>query len=72
MNNIELQGYNNSYNKIALVSNFQNNLISWRGKLGWGLYGCALWRKVTDTVALNLNLGFNFQNNLQWQKAAKF
>ena len=49
------QGYNYSYSKIDSGSNFQNNLRSWRVKLGWGLDGGALWRKVTITVAIKLN-----------------
>ena len=49
------QSYNYSYNKIELGSNVQNNLMSWGIKLGWGLDGCARWRKVTITVAEKLH-----------------
>ena len=50
------QGYNYSYNKIESGSNFQNNLMSWGINMGWGLDGCARWRKITVTVAVALQL----------------
>ena len=55
------QGYNYNYNKIKLGINFQTNLMSWATKLGWGLDGCAWWRKVTVTVTINMNLGLIFK-----------
>ena len=58
------QGFSYSFNKIDLDSNFQNNFKSWGVKLVWGLDGCARWRKVTDTVAVQLKLKSNCQTNL--------
>ena len=49
------QGYNCSYNKIELLSNFQKHLRSWGIQCGWGLDGCARWRAVTITVVLKFN-----------------
>ena len=37
---------------VGLGSSFQNNLMSWGVNLGYGLDGCARWRKVTITVAI--------------------
>ena len=54
------QGYNYSYNKIEWWSNLQTNLKSWGVNFGWGLDGCARWRKVTITVAVKLNWGLLF------------
>ena len=48
------QGYSYSCNKIELGSNFQNKLRSCGVHEGWGLDGCARWRKVTVTVAIAL------------------
>ena len=50
-----VQGYNYSYNKIELGSNFQKHSKSWRVNWSWGLDGCARWRKVTAAVAVTLN-----------------
>ena len=55
------QCYNYSCNTIKLVSNFLNNIKSLGIKLGWGLDGCARWRKVTITVAVKLNWGLIFK-----------
>ena len=49
------QGYNYSYNKIESGSNFQQNLTSLVITCGWGLDGCARWRKVTITVTITVN-----------------
>ena len=49
------QGYNYSYIKIELGGKFQRNLMSWGIKLNWGLDGCARWRKVRFTVAIQVN-----------------
>ena len=35
--------------------------MSWAMKLGWGLDGCARWRKVTIPVTIKLNWLVNFQ-----------
>ena len=43
-------GFNYIYNTIESGSNFQRNLMSWGIKFGWGLDGCARWRKVTVAV----------------------
>ena len=55
------QGESYSYSKIHLGINFQTNSRSWIIKLGWGLDGCARWRKVTVTIAVKLNWGVNFK-----------
>ena len=55
------QGYNYNYNKIELVSNFQNNLKSWAVKLGWGLDGCARWRKLTVTATIKFSWRVTFE-----------
>ena len=51
------QGYTYNYNKIKLGRIFQNNLKGLHVKCGWGLDGCARWRKVTITVTIQLNWG---------------
>ena len=56
------QGYNYSCSKICLGFSFQNNLQS-LVKFGWGLDGCARWRKDTVTVAVTFKFGNKFQNN---------
>ena len=55
------QGYSYSCNKNVLGSNFQKNLTSWVLTLGWGLDGCARWRKVTIAVTIKLNCGVIFK-----------
>ena len=55
------QGYNYNYNEIELGSNFRKNLKSWGVKLCRGLDGCARWRKVTVTVAIQFNLVIIFK-----------
>ena len=54
------QGYNYNYNKIELGSKFQRNVKSYGINLSWGLDGRARWRKVTSTVAIQLNWGVSF------------
>ena len=49
------------YTKIELGSNFQKNLNSRDVKCDWGLDGCARWRKVTVTVAIQLSWGMIFK-----------
>ena len=49
------QGYNYSYNKTKLGSNFQKNFMGLGLNLSWGLDGCARWRKVTLTVTIKWN-----------------
>ena len=49
------QGYSCSCSKIELGNNFQRNSNSLEVTLSWGLDGCARWRKVTITVAIQLN-----------------
>ena len=49
------QGYSYSYNNIDLGSNFERNEQTIGIQLGWGLDGCARWRKVTITVAVTLS-----------------
>ena len=39
----------------GIVMLFLNNLNSWKVKWGWGLDGCARWRKVTVTVTIKVN-----------------
>ena len=58
------QGYNYNCNSIDLVSKFQNNLRGWWITCVWSLYGLALKRKVTVTIAITLNFLNNFQHNL--------
>ena len=48
------QGYNYSCNKMELVINFQKTLQSCLITYGWGLDGCARWRKVTITITIKL------------------
>ena len=49
------QGYSSGCNGIKLKNQFERNLTSWGVKLGWGLDGCARWRKVTITVTVKLS-----------------
>ena len=48
------QGYNYTCNKNKLVSSFENNLRSLVINMGWGLDGCARWRKVTIAVTIQI------------------
>ena len=59
------QGYIYSYNEIELGSIFLKNLNSLGIKLGWGLDGCARWRKVTVTVTIKLSWGAIFKRVLK-------
>ena len=46
------QRYNYIYNKLELNNSFQKKLKSCGKTLGWGLDGCARWRKATITVII--------------------
>ena len=54
------QSYNYSYSKLQLGCNFQNNLKRWKVNCGWGLDGCARWRKITGTLKMELSWGVIF------------
>ena len=49
------QGYDYSCNEIKLESDLQKRLNNLEITFGWGLDGCARWRKVTITVTIKLH-----------------